>query len=223
MIDENKLTQIKQMIASAEEAIHSAKQMLSDAAGADFFEEGGDVTVKAKTVGKVAEGGRIIEGIFDGLNMIGPDGKQYNIPANYASKSKLVEGDVLKLTISDDGSFVYKQIGPVERRRLIGSLVQDEQTGEYRVVASGKSYKVLLASITYFKGETGDEVVILIPKDKQSNWAAVENIVKGGGTIENRTESVVIEELDQKEDNPEGKEESEKEKDQEEKIEDLEI
>ena len=50
MIDENKLTQIKQMIASAEEAIHSAKQMLSDAAGADFFEEGGDVTVKAKTV-----------------------------------------------------------------------------------------------------------------------------------------------------------------------------
>ena len=59
--------------------------------------------------------GKIIEGQFDGQNMIGPDGKVYPVPANYASKSKLVEGDTLKLTIAQDGSFIYKQIGPVER------------------------------------------------------------------------------------------------------------
>ena len=47
-----------------------------------------------------------MEGVFDGQNMMGPDGKKYPVPANYASKSKLVEGDVLKLTISDDGSFI---------------------------------------------------------------------------------------------------------------------
>ncbi|PIY96786.1 MAG: hypothetical protein COY66_03000 [Candidatus Kerfeldbacteria bacterium CG_4_10_14_0_8_um_filter_42_10] len=225
MIDENKLEQIKQMIDSAEEAIRSAKQMLSEAAGADLFEVNDAPASKAKIVGKVAGGGRIIEGIFDGLNMVGPDEKQYNVPANYASKSKLVEGDVLKLTISDDGSFVYKQIGPVERRRLIGSLIQDEQTGEYRVVASGKGYKVLLASITYFKGEAGDEVVILVPKDKQSNWAAVENVVKGGGAIENRAESVIVTELEQLEDNLEKKEEklepSREEDKEKEKLEDI--
>ena len=32
--------------------------------------------------------------------MIGPDGKNYPVPANYASKSKLIEGDILKLTIT---------------------------------------------------------------------------------------------------------------------------
>ena len=38
---------------------------------------------------------RIIEGVFNGEKMIGGDGLEYNMPANYASKSKLVEGDIL--------------------------------------------------------------------------------------------------------------------------------
>lgn len=126
------------------------------------------------------DGLRIIEGAFDGQNMVGPDGKQYSVPANYASKSKLVEGDVLKLTITRDGSFIYKQIGPVERRRVIGQLTRDETSGEYRVTADGKSHKVLLASITYFKGDVGDDVVVLLPVDHDSRWAAVENIIKQG-------------------------------------------
>lgn len=124
------------------------------------------------------EGAKIIEGAFDGQNMLGPDGKQYSVPANYASKSKLVEGDVLKLTITRDGSFIYKQIGPIDRQRLIGQLSRDEVSGEYRVLAEGKSYKVLLASITYFKGEPGDEVVVLVPSVGDTRWAAVENIIK---------------------------------------------
>ncbi len=126
------------------------------------------------------EGLRIIEGRFDGQNMSGPDGKQYSVPANYASKSKLVEGDILKLTITRDGSFIYKQIGPIDRRRIIGQLMRDEGTGEYRVSAEGKSYKVLLASITYFKGEPGDDVVVLVPSAGETRWAAVENIIKQG-------------------------------------------
>lgn len=126
------------------------------------------------------EGARIIEGTFDGQNMLGPDGKQYSVPANYASKSKLVEGDTLKLTITKDGSFIYKQIGPIDRQRLIGQLVRDEVSGEYRVQAGEVSYKVLLASITYFKGEPGDDVVVLVPKEGEARWAAVENIIKQG-------------------------------------------
>ncbi|MFA6524912.1 MAG: hypothetical protein WCT33_01425 [Patescibacteria group bacterium] len=183
MVDENKLTQIKQLIASAEDAIRVAKAMLEgDSLESDADAVSNEIShlQKARSIGSVDHNGRVVEGVFDGLNMIGPDGKQYNVPANYASKSKLVEGDILKLTISNDGSFVFKQIGPVERKRLIGMLNQDDTTGEYQVLANGKSYKVLLASITYFKGEVGDEVVILVPIDKQTDWAAVENIVKGG-------------------------------------------
>lgn len=130
------------------------------------------------------DGMRVIEGAFDGQNMVGPDGKQYSVPANYASKSKLVEGDILKLTITRDGSFIYKQIGPIQRQRLIGQLVRDEATGEFKVMVDGRGYKVLLASITYFKGEIGDEVVILVPQDGETRWAAVENIIKHGAVAE---------------------------------------
>ncbi|MEJ0073033.1 MAG: hypothetical protein WDN27_03050 [Candidatus Saccharibacteria bacterium] len=44
------------------------------------------------------------------------------MPANYASKSKLVQGDILKLTIADDGAFLYKQIGPIARKQVVGAL-----------------------------------------------------------------------------------------------------
>jgi len=121
--------------------------------------------------------GRVIEGVFDGENMIGPDGKQYSMPANYASKSKLVEGDILKLTITSRGTFVYKQIGPIERVRIVGKLDRSS-SGDYLAMADGKKWKLLTASVTYYKGEIGDEVVILIPKTGESKWAAVENIVR---------------------------------------------
>ena len=122
--------------------------------------------------------GRIVEGVFDGENMVGPDGKQYSVPANYASKSKLVEGDILKLTIAPNGSFIYKQIGPIERNRLIGVLGKNESEEDYLVYVKDKKWKVLRASVTYFKGEIGDEVVILVPKDRPSKCAAIENIIK---------------------------------------------
>ena len=121
---------------------------------------------------------RVIEGVFNGEKMVGPDGLEYNVPANYASKSKLVEGDILKLTISKDGSFIYKQIGPIERKQLVTTLAQDEITGEWYAVEANQRWQLLTASVTYFHGEPGDEVVILIPKEGKSNWAAVENIIK---------------------------------------------
>jgi hypothetical protein len=123
------------------------------------------------------EGGRVIEGVFNGENMIGPDGKEYSVPANYASKSKLVEGDMLKLTITDRGTFVYKQTKPVERKRLIGKLEKDAN-GNYQVKAEHKKFRVITASITYYKGIQGDKVVILVPVAGDSSWAAVENVIK---------------------------------------------
>lgn len=126
--------------------------------------------------------GTVIEGVFDGQNMVGPDGKVYTVPANYASKSKLVEGDLMKLTIKKDGTFLYKQIGPIERMRQLGHLVKDEEFGVWRAMTTaGRSYRLLTASVTYFKGQAGDVVTILVPKDGDSRWGAVENIVADEG------------------------------------------
>ncbi len=122
-------------------------------------------------------GARVVEGVFDGQNMMGSDGVRYVMSVNYASKSKLVEGDIMKLTVKGDGTHVYKQIGPVSRRRIIGKLVFDSSTNEHVVVCGDEVYKVLDASVTYFKGVPGDEVVILVPTSGRAVWAAVENIV----------------------------------------------
>lgn len=171
------LALIAQMIDSAEKNIQSAKQLLREIMGGQAVRSGmQQLTDKAAQL-SVSEGGKVIEGVFDGQNMAGPDGKQYPVPANYASKSKLVLGDVLKLTIAEDGSFIYKQIGPVERKKMLGILTVDER-GDFRVLAEGKPYKVLLASLTYFKAEPGDEVTIIVPKDHEADWAAVENVIK---------------------------------------------
>lgn len=176
------LALVMQMIDAAEKNIQSAKQLLREAGGVSTasgrHSSSSAIFEKAQSMAS-SDGDKVIEGVFDGQNMIGPEGKQYPVPANYASKSKLVEGDMLKLTIAEDGSFIYKQINPVERRKVMGLLMQDEK-GDYKVLAEGKSYKVLLASLTYFKADAGDEVTIVLPQDIDSDWAAVEHVIKRG-------------------------------------------
>jgi hypothetical protein len=175
------LALVAQMLDSAEKSIQSAKQLLREAMGgqAAVSKPLNSVMLERAQNFSVSEGGKVIEGMFDGQNMIGPDNKQYPVPANYASKSKLVEGDILKLTIADDGSFIYKQIGPVERKKILGTLSVDEK-GDYKVLADGVIYRVLLASLTYFKAEPGDQVTIIVPQDGEATWAAVENVIKPG-------------------------------------------
>jgi len=167
-----KIQSLRDMVSSAEKTIQGAKVMLLQL-------EGKKKSGRRKKVENEGDG-KIVQGTFDGQIMIGTDGKQYPVPANYASKSKLVEGDMLKLTILDDGSFLYKQIGPVERNHAIGIASQDED-GNYCIVAEGKPYHVLLASITYFKVEPGDEVSIVTPRDIESSWAAIENVLQKDG------------------------------------------
>ncbi len=164
-----KVQSLRDMISNAERTIQSAKAMLLQIEG----KKRAGRKRKAVTDGD----GTVVEGVFDGQVMIGSDGRQYPVPANYASKSKLVEGDVLKLTITPDSTFIYKQIGPVERKNAIGVVSQDER-GHYYVVAEGKPYKVLLASITYFRAEPGDEVAIVIPRDNaDATWAVIESVL----------------------------------------------
>jgi hypothetical protein len=167
---------LKQIVESVISSLKSAQTILNE------LDTGEGITEEQKRKPILKEEtqipGEIIEGVFDGQNMIGHDGKKYSVPANYASKSKLIEGDKLKLTITPTGVFVYKQIGPYERKRLKGVLFRDEKTAEWQVLAEDKLYKILMASVTYFKGGVGDEVIILVPKDKESTWAACENIIK---------------------------------------------
>lgn len=165
-LPEKQVKRLTSLIQEAETNLAAAKELLISIIG-----DNGQVITPRHSTEDVT--GRVIEGLFDGQMMIGSDGKSYPIPANYASKSKLVEGDLLKLTITEDGSFLYKQIGPVERRQVIGTLVQHD--GIYYVETNGREYRVLLASVTFFRINVGDQVTIIIPEDNpDATWAAVE-------------------------------------------------
>src|SRR5206468_2130498 len=162
-IPDKQIKRLRALIGEAETALAATKELLISLVGDDPV-----VTdrVKDKALGKV------IEGVFDGQNMVGADAKTYPVPANYASKSKLVQGDILKLTIADDGAFMYKQIGPIARKQVVGVLEQKD--GHYSVNVGGNSYRVLLASVTYFKAKPGDQVSVNIPEDEKAEWAALE-------------------------------------------------
>lgn len=164
-VPEKQIKRLRALIAEAETSLAAAKELLLSLVGEDsvIVEK-----VKDESLGK------IIEGVFDGQNMVGSDAKTYPVPANYASKSKLVQGDILKLTIADDGAFMYKQIGPIPRKQIVGTLVQKE--GHYFVEVGDKQYRVLLASVTYFKAKPGDQVSVNVPEDStvDAEWAALE-------------------------------------------------
>lgn len=175
---DTKFVLAKKVITNIREELMHLENLFSGTADSSDVEK----LISRKRVGDVemvspAADGRMIEGVFDGQNMVGSDGRQYLVPQNYASKSKLVEGDILKLTIQQNGGFLFKQIGPIERERVVGQLMRDENTQDWKVVAEGKKYNVLPASVSYFKGQVGDQVVSLIPKSAPSRWAAVENII----------------------------------------------
>lgn len=164
----------QELIDSAMLSLKTARNLLADFTGVQDVSHG-KFAARASVLSSGPTSGKIVEGIFDGQNMVDSEGQTYPVPANYASKSKLVEGDGMKLTITEDGKFIYKQIHPVDRRTVVGAMIQED--GQYKVLAAGKAYRVLLASVTFYRAEVGDQVTIILPTDMEANWGAVENVI----------------------------------------------
>ena len=163
-LPDKQVKRLRALIQEAETSLAAATELLISLVGDDD---------KVPAIAREDTLGKDIEGVFDGQNMVGSDGKTYPVPANYASKSKLVQGDILKLTIAEDGAFLYKQIGPIPRKQVVGTLTLEG--GHYFVEVNGKKLRVLLASVTYFKAKPGDQVSVNVPEDDSAaEWAALE-------------------------------------------------
>lgn len=165
-----------QMLRQTRDSLSHVIALLEEGDTAQATRQMVDFVSRKKEAEMEVSGSRVIEGVFDGQGMVGEDGIRYAVPENYASKSKLVEGDMLKLLIAPDGRYVFKQIGPVERRRLVATYNLDSSTQEPVVVCDKGVYKVLVASVSYFKAVPGDEVVVLVPQGGDSCWAAIERL-----------------------------------------------
>ncbi len=87
-LPEKQIKRLRSLIQEAETNLAAAKELLISMVGdGDTITAPRDVTISGPE-------GKIIEGVFDGQIMIDQEGKNYPVPANYASKSKLVEGDI---------------------------------------------------------------------------------------------------------------------------------
>lgn len=167
---------IKDFIATAEKSLKNAKKLLKD-----LSEENGidlDTEISLDTSGLHSysdENSKIIEWVFTWEEMLDWEGNKYPIPVNYASKSKLVQWDKMKLTIDSAGRMTYKQIAPIERENKVWLLVKEH--GKYQVVADGETYDVLTAAVTHFKWEIWDNITIILPAGKSASFAAIEAVI----------------------------------------------
>jgi hypothetical protein len=171
---DNDMERVARLIENIEQDLRALKQILAmEQPGA---ESGYNADPSYYQAGQSGE--QIIEGAFDGERMVDFQGKSYQVSANYASKSKLVEGDPLKLYITRDGKFFYKQLGPVERKTLPGVLRAE---GNHYVIDAedGSTYNVLTASVTYYMSlfgvHVGDKLMIMIPAEIEAHWAVIDN------------------------------------------------
>ncbi len=175
-MEKKKIQAIRDFIESAEMSIRSAKRILRELLSEENIDLWSMVDVDTSWLHSYKSWeDKIVEWVFTGEEMLWVDGHKYPVPVNYASKSKLVQGDKMKLTIDYSGRMLYKQIQLIERETKVGLLTKDQ--GKFQVLVDGSIYNVLTAAVTHFKAEIGDSITVLIPKGKEATFAAIEAVI----------------------------------------------
>lgn len=119
----------------------------------------------------------ILTGFFDGVKLVTDDHFDYPIPSNYISKSMLVPGDLLKLSIHSDWSMIYKVIKAAPRIHIRWILHRKEN--QFLALWSNNlNYKLNTAAITFHRAQCGDEVCLVINEESKYHYAALESIIK---------------------------------------------
>ena len=168
------------MVEVAENNLKNIKQILSG-----LLEENGQKTSYSNFSTKKSQdeslATEVVEGNFDGENMVGDNGQIYIVPQNYASKSQLIIGDRMKWILTSERE-IFKLIAPVERERVNGIFSIDGESYAVLVTGLTNPVRVLKASATFaIKNQglsVGDEVTILIPKNSTPSWGALVTVVK---------------------------------------------
>ncbi len=180
------------MVEAAEENLRKAKGMLRNIDKLGHSDQMHDIEAIAKEIkNKMRESSKVEEdseekwhivyGEFDGYFMLGEDMRKYPVPLNYSSKSKLVPGDKLKLTIWQEGQLVYKLISPCERKHIRAILSKDDADNnkDIAITSEGMTYYVNQAAVVFFRGRPGDEIYITVNKNGTGKYAAIEAVIKG--------------------------------------------
>lgn len=173
MLQDKQIKALRDLIQSAENSIRSAKKILDTLLG-DTPQEDFDIDSTLLNTYQSWDT-KIVEWIFTGDSMLGPDGAVYPVPQNYSSKSLLVQWSRLKATIENNGGIKYKIIEEIPFETSIGIVTKNGD--KYEITTDTKTYKVLMAAITFHKCNIGDTVSIRTPKWKDATYAVIESII----------------------------------------------
>ena len=117
-----------------------------------------------------------VEGVYDGQYLLGEDGKKYEVPANYAAKSRLVYGDKLKM-IEEVGKTLFKQLEKVERKKLEGVLSKKE--GKWYVLTNEGTFKISDVAAEFNNAALNEKAVVIVPAGNvTAEFAALDRIVR---------------------------------------------
>ena len=175
MKNKNQIIAIKDFIVTAEKSLKNAKKLLNDLIKDSDIDLNKTVDLDVSWLHSYSsEDSKIVEWVFTWEEMLWVDWQKYPIPANYCSKSKMVQWDKLKVTISPNGKMMYKQIAPIEREFKRWLLI--EEKGKYQVVVDGENYDLLTAAVTHFWWKIWDNVTVIVPKGKQATFAALDSV-----------------------------------------------
>lgn len=173
--DQKKIIAVRDLLDAAQKSITSARKILATMTNPDGAKRELEY-LNASNLNSYKSGSeKIVEGVFTGESMLGSDGNTYPVPQNYASKSHLVQGSKLKAIISEDGKIVYKIIEEMPYETKVGLIAANRD--KFQVIADGKAYNLLMASVTYLKAGIGDTVSLRVPKGKEATYAALEALI----------------------------------------------
>jgi len=176
MTNKKQLSAIRDFIINAEKSIKSAKKLLKDVLEENNLSFDKEVNLDTNWLNSyTSDDSKIVEWVFTWEEMLWVDWNKYPVPANYSSKSKLVQWDKLKVTITTNGKMLYKQIAPIERSFVTWLVVKEKD--KFQVVAEWKTYDLLTAAVTHFKANIWDTVTVIIPEWKQATFAAIDLVV----------------------------------------------
>ncbi len=174
MLQDKQIKALRDLIQSAENSIRTARKMLDslvwDTSSQDDFAANTSWLSSYQSWDE-----KIIEWVFTGDSMLGPDGSVYPVPQNYSSKSLLVQGSRLKATIDKNGWIKYKIIEEIPFDTSLWIVTKNWE--KYEITTDSKTYKVLVAAITFHKCSIGDTVSIRTPKWKDGTYAVIESII----------------------------------------------
>lgn len=77
----------------------------------------------------------------------------------------------------EDGKLIYKVIGPAPRKFLKAKLTKTEEGKFIALTEDGKTYSLNQAAVSFFKGQVGNEISIIVNATEDTLSAAVEAVI----------------------------------------------